>query len=114
MEWLGLQFVTELPQNGQVILNCTYNPFLVLLAYVVACAAGFATLDMTERVGHVEKSGSQRLWRWVGAGCLAGGIWAMHFISMLAFQAPIEIHYQLPITLLSPSRRSRGCPRETG
>jgi len=101
MEWLGLQFVTELPQNGQVILNCTYNPFLVLLAYVVACAAGFATLDMTERVGHVEKSGSQRLWRWVGAGCLAGGIWAMHFISMLAFQAPIEIHYQLPITLLS-------------
>ena len=101
MEWLGLQFITELPESGQVILNCTYNPFLVLLAYVVASAAGFATLDMTERVGHVEKSGSQRLWRWVGAGCLAVGIWAMHFISMLAFQAPIEIHYQLPITLLS-------------
>ncbi|RON57067.1 putative bifunctional diguanylate cyclase/phosphodiesterase [Pseudomonas frederiksbergensis] len=101
MEWLGLQFLTELPEGGQVILNCTHNPFLVLLAYVVASAAGFATLDMTERVGHVEKSGTQRLWRWVGAGCLAGGIWAMHFISMLAFQAPVEIHYQLPVTLLS-------------
>jgi diguanylate cyclase (GGDEF)-like protein len=101
MEWLGLQFVTELPESGQVILNCSHNPFLVLLAYVVASAAGFATLDMTERVGHVEKSGSQRLWCWVGAGCLAVGIWAMHFISMLAFQAPVEIHYQLPITLLS-------------
>ncbi|WP_224788184.1 EAL domain-containing protein [Pseudomonas fluorescens] len=25
----------------------------------------------------------------------------MHFISMLAFQAPIEIHYELPVTLLS-------------
>ncbi|SDS34787.1 diguanylate cyclase (GGDEF) domain-containing protein [Pseudomonas prosekii] len=101
MEWLGLQFLTELPERGQVILDCTHNPFLVLLAYVVACAAGFATLDMTERVGHVEKPGSQRLWRWVGAGCLAGGIWAMHFISMLAFQVPIEVNYQLPITLLS-------------
>ncbi|UZE13302.1 putative bifunctional diguanylate cyclase/phosphodiesterase [Pseudomonas sp. B21-053] len=101
MEWLGLQFLTELPEGGQVVLNCTHNPFLVLLAYVVACAAGFATLDMTERVGHVEKAGTQRLWRWVGAGCLAGGIWAMHFISMLAFQAPVEIHYQLPVTLLS-------------
>jgi diguanylate cyclase (GGDEF)-like protein len=101
MEWLGLQFITELPDSGQVILNCTHNPFLVMLAYIVACAAGFATLDITERVGHVEKSGSQRLWRWVGAGCLAGGIWAMHFISMLAFQAPIDIHYQLPVTLLS-------------
>lgn len=101
MEWLGLHFMTGLPESGQVILDCTHNPFLVLLAYLVACATGFATLDMTERVGHVEKSASQRLWRWVGAGCLAGGIWAMHFISMLAFQAPIEIHYHLPTTLLS-------------
>jgi diguanylate cyclase (GGDEF)-like protein len=101
MEWPALYFTTQLPETGQVILNCTHNPFLVLLAYVVACATGFATLDITERVGHAEKAASQRLWRWVGAGCLAGGIWAMHFISMLAFQAPIEIHYQLPITLIS-------------
>jgi diguanylate cyclase (GGDEF)-like protein len=72
-----------------------------MLAYVVACATGFATLDITERIGHAEKPASRRLWRWVGAGCLAGGIWAMHFISMLAFQAPIDIQYQLPITLIS-------------
>ncbi|WP_219096869.1 bifunctional diguanylate cyclase/phosphodiesterase [Pseudomonas sp. UMAB-40] len=101
MEWPALYFTTQLPETGQVILNCAHNPFLVLLAYVVACATGFATLDITERVGHAEKAASQRLWRWVGAGCLAGGIWAMHFISMLAFQAPIEINYQLPITLIS-------------
>ncbi|MGF6332308.1 diguanylate cyclase (GGDEF)-like protein [Pseudomonas sp. BS3782 TE3695] len=101
MEWLGLHFMTGLPESGQVILNCTHNPFLVLLAYLVACATGFATLGMTERVGHVENPASQRLWCWVGAGCLAGGIWAMHFISMLAFQAPIEIHYHLPTILLS-------------
>ncbi|MFJ7282048.1 putative bifunctional diguanylate cyclase/phosphodiesterase [Pseudomonas sp. NPDC099000] len=101
MEWPALYFTTQLPETGQVILNCAHNPFLVLLAYVVACATGFATLDITERVGHAEKSTSQRLWRWIGAGCLAGGIWAMHFVSMLAFQVPIEIHYQLPITLIS-------------
>ncbi|MHC8355417.1 putative bifunctional diguanylate cyclase/phosphodiesterase [Pseudomonas sp. LB3P81] len=101
MELLGLHFTTQLPENGQVILNCAHNPFLVSLAYVVACAAGFATLDMTERVRHAEKSATPRLWRWVGAGCLAGGIWAMHFISMLAFQVPIEIHYQMPVTLIS-------------
>ncbi|MGL6243213.1 putative bifunctional diguanylate cyclase/phosphodiesterase [Pseudomonas sp.] len=101
MEWPALYFTTQLPETGQVILDCAHNPFLVLLAYVVACATGFATLDITERVGHAEKPASQRLWRWVGAGCLAGGIWAMHFISMLAFQAPLEIHYQLPITLIS-------------
>jgi len=97
-----LHFITELSESsGQVVLNCTHNPFLVLLAYLVACAASFATLDMAERVGHAENPASQRLWRWVGACCLSGGIWAMHFISMLAFQAPIDIHYDLPATLLS-------------
>ncbi|MGJ7514612.1 putative bifunctional diguanylate cyclase/phosphodiesterase [Pseudomonas baetica] len=101
MEWLGLHFITELPESGQVILNCIHDPFLVLLAYLVACAGCFATLDMAERVAHAEKPASRRLWRWVGAGCLAGGIWAMHFIGMLAFQAPINVHYQLPVTLAS-------------
>ena len=101
MEWLGLHFVTELTADGQVVLNCTHDPFLVLLAYLVACVGGFATLDISERIGHSEKPASQRLWRWVGAGCLAGGIWAMHFIGMLAFQAPVQIRYELPVTLAS-------------
>jgi len=96
-----VQFVAEQPESGQVILNCTHNPLLVLVAYLVACAASFATLDMAERVAHAEEPGSQRLWRWIGATCLAGGIWAMHFISMLAFQAPIDIQYDLPVTLFS-------------
>jgi diguanylate cyclase len=101
MEWLGLHFVTELPARGQVILDCTHNPLLVLAAYLVACAASFATLDMAERVVHAEDLPSRRLWRWIGATCLAGGIWAMHFISMLAFQTPIDIEYDLGITLFS-------------
>ncbi|WP_305889176.1 MULTISPECIES: bifunctional diguanylate cyclase/phosphodiesterase [unclassified Pseudomonas] len=101
MEWPGLHFLTELPESGQVVLNCTHDPFLVLLAYLVACVGSFATLDMAERVAHAEKSASQTLWRWVGSGCLAGSIWAMHFVGMLAFQAPIALHYQLPVTVFS-------------
>lgn len=101
MEGLGLNFLSELPGNGQLLLNCSHNPFLVLLAYLVACAASFAMLDMSERVGHAESTGARRLWIWVGGGCLAGGIWTMHFISMLAFQTPIEISYDLTTTLVS-------------
>ncbi|WP_025127782.1 bifunctional diguanylate cyclase/phosphodiesterase [Pseudomonas sp. PH1b] len=101
MDWLGLHFITELPDSGQLVVHYTHNPVLVLLAYLVACAASFATLDMAERVSHVEQPASQRLWRWVGACCLAGGIWSMHFIAMLAFEAPLAIHHQLPLTLLS-------------
>ncbi|WP_194789371.1 putative bifunctional diguanylate cyclase/phosphodiesterase [Pseudomonas sp. UFMG81] len=101
MEWLGLQLFAGLPSTGQIILDCRHNPYLVLLAFAVACAACFATLDMAERQSHCEDRLARRQWRILGACCLAGGIWAMHFISMLAFQAPLEIHYDVPLTGLS-------------
>ena len=37
----------------------------------------------------------------VGAVALGGGIWAMHFIGMLAFSLPCGVHYDLETTLLS-------------
>lgn len=101
MEWLGLQLFAELPATGQIILDCRHNPFLVLLAIAVASAACFATLDMAERQSQCDDRMARRQWRVLGACCLAGGIWAMHFISMLAFQAPLEIHYDAPLTGLS-------------
>src|SRR3989344_3635315 len=63
MELLGLHFTTELAESGQVILQCVHDPFLVLLAYLVACASCFATLDMAERINHAQKPASQRLRR---------------------------------------------------
>jgi diguanylate cyclase (GGDEF)-like protein len=101
MDGLGLRFLGELPISGQLVLGCGHNPFLIMLAYVIACAGSFATLDMAERISHVEQPKARRQWRWVGAGCLAGGIWAMHFISMLALDAPITVHIELPITVAS-------------
>lgn len=101
MDWLGLHFLPSVPADGQMLLHCSHNPTLILLAYLVACAASFATLDIAERVGHVEHRTARLRWRALGALCLAVGIWAMHFISMLSFQAPLETHYDLPITIAS-------------
>lgn len=96
MEWLGLRLFAELPATGQIILDCRHNPFLVLLAFTVASAACFATLGMAERQSHSEDPTARRQWRVLGACCLAGGIWAMHFISLLAFQTPLELHFDAP------------------
>jgi len=101
MDWLGLHFLSSMPADGRMLLNCSHNPLLILLAYLVACAASFATLDIAERVGHVENSNARLRWRALGALCLAVGIWAMHFISMLSFQAPLDIHHDLPVTIAS-------------
>ncbi len=101
MEWLGLHLFTELPASGRLILDCRHEPVLLVVAFGVAIAACFATLDMVERLSHGEDPMAHRRWRLLGACCLAGGIWAMHFISMLAFQAPLEIHYDVSLTGLS-------------
>ncbi|MFO6373131.1 diguanylate cyclase domain-containing protein, partial [Pseudomonas aeruginosa] len=72
---------------------------LVALAFLVACLAGYTALDMVERVGN--SLSHPRLWQWIGAFCLGSGIWATHFVAMLAFHAPIALRYDLPITGLS-------------
>lgn len=101
MDWLGLQLFTELPDAGRTLIDCRHEPLLIVIAFAVATAGCFATLDMAERQSNSEHRTAQRQWRMLGACCLAGGIWAMHFISMLAFQAPIEMHYDVTLTGLS-------------
>lgn len=99
MDWQGLRFLGESPVDGYVLQNCTYSPSLVALAFLVACLAGYTALDMVERVGN--SLSHPRRWQWVGAFCLGSGIWATHFVAMLAFHAPIALRYDLPITGLS-------------
>ena len=101
MEWLGLQLFAELPATGQIVIDCRHEPLLIILGYIVVSAAAFATLDMAERQCHSENDNARRQWRILGACCLAGGIWALHLISMLAFHAPLETHYDAALTGLS-------------
>ncbi|MFJ3482021.1 putative bifunctional diguanylate cyclase/phosphodiesterase [Pseudomonas sp. NPDC090202] len=101
MDWLGLHFLSSMPAHGRMLLECTHSGPLILLAYFVACVASFATLDIADRVSHVERHVARLRWRALGALCLAVGIWAMHFIGMLSFQAPLEMHFDLPVTIAS-------------
>ncbi|MCU1728875.1 EAL domain-containing protein [Pseudomonas sp. 7P_10.2_Bac1] len=99
MDWFEWQFLGKHVEHSQQILHSSHNLYLVLIAWLVACAASLATLQMVERACNAEKTTAKTLWRWLGASCLAGGIWAMHFISMLAFESSIEVHYNLVITI---------------
>lgn len=95
---LSLPFFSP-PAAGQMaLLDCSHDPLLVLLSYLIASAAGFTALNMAERVSREQ---NRELWRWVGAWALGGGIWSMHFVAMLAFSAPLPFSYDIGITLLS-------------
>ena len=77
----------------------SYNSWLVLLSIVVASFASYVALDLASRVVAARGSRSAGFWLFGGALSMGIGIWSMHFIGMLAFQLPIPMSYDIPITL---------------
>jgi signal transduction histidine kinase/CheY-like chemotaxis protein len=82
------------------MLHGAFQTPLVLLSIAVAIFASYTALRMTERVG---RTSGPYIYAWTAGGALAmgSGIWAMHFIGMLAFRLPIPVGYDIPLTLLS-------------
>ncbi len=79
----------------------SYDFILVTLSIVIAVIASFVALDLASRVSATRAGKSAPYWLAGGAVSLGTGIWAMHFIGMLAFSLPISISYDVPLTLLS-------------
>src|SRR5438874_13548505 len=82
------------------MLTGYYETPLVLISILVAIVASYSALSLAGRVA--ESRGRAMLaWTVGGAVAMGSGIWAMHFIGMLAFRLPIPIAFDLPITLVS-------------
>ncbi len=83
-----------------VVMNGRYDWGLVALSISLAIGACYTALNVAGRMA--QTSGRVR-GSWLGGGaCSLGlGIWAMHYIGMLAFQLPIPVSYDVPIVLLS-------------
>ncbi|MGO9849764.1 MAG: putative bifunctional diguanylate cyclase/phosphodiesterase [Methylocella sp.] len=79
-----------------------YDPSIVALSVAVAIIASYTALDMAGRVS-ASDSTARKSWIWLVAGAVSmgTGIWSMHFIGMLSFHLPIQVAFDLPITLLS-------------
>ena len=83
----------------ETVLVGTYNPTLVALSYVIAVLASFCTLSLAQRIAQYEKRPIG--WLITGAFSMGIGIWAMHFVGMLALRLPIHFSYDTSLTLLS-------------
>ena len=82
-------------------LPATYNYALVLLSYLVAALGGYAFLQFATRIAELRDLGLRYGWLVIGAIAMGGGIWAMHFIGMLAHVLPIAVSYDPWITAVS-------------
>lgn len=83
----------------------TYDPAIIALSVVIAIQGGYVSLMLARRLlslGHgPSDSGRRKALLAASALALGVGIWAMHFIGMLAVQLPITVTYDLLWTLVS-------------
>ena len=82
------------------ILAGHYNAPLVALSITISILTSSASLSVAGRIAPA--TGWLRLaWPCTAGVTMGGGIWAMHFIAMLAFSLPVTIGYDIPTTLAS-------------
>lgn len=82
------------------MLVSQYNQILVVISFIVAILAAYTALNMAARV-----AGSQgvaaRVWLAGGGVSMGIGVWAMHFIGMLAMDLSMSMSYNAALTVLS-------------
>ena len=82
------------------MVAATYSPALVFISLCVAILASYTALDLTGRIATARE---RTAYLGMGGGALAMGfgVWSMHFIGMLALELPLELGYDLGLTLWS-------------
>jgi len=78
----------------------SYNGLLVLFSFLVAMLASYTALELACRLFTATQNAA-RWWLTGGAFAMGVGIWATHFIGMLAFSLPIPLGYDMAMTLVS-------------
>jgi signal transduction histidine kinase/NO-binding membrane sensor protein with MHYT domain/CheY-like chemotaxis protein len=95
-----LQFVVSAPDSSLLYAG-QYDPLLVILSVMAATFASFTALQISQRIAATEKTRERRLWTAIGGAAMGAGIWAMHFVGMIAFSLPCSSTYDPSITAIS-------------
>jgi diguanylate cyclase (GGDEF)-like protein/PAS domain S-box-containing protein len=96
----SLQFLAKAPETSMLYVG-VYEPVWVLVSVLIAIFAALATLQVAEQIAQTARVGLRILWLAIGALSMGGGIWAMHFIGILAFSLPCAVRFDPTITIFS-------------
>ncbi|CAG0958595.1 partial putative signaling protein, partial [Rhodocyclaceae bacterium] len=89
------------PPDSSLLYIGHYDPLLVLLSVLIAVFASFGALEVSVRMRRARGPALRTTWLTAGALAMGGGIWAMHFVGMLAFSLPCGVRYDPLVTLAS-------------
>mgnify|MGYP003600572038 FL=1 len=82
------------------MVSASYSPSLVFISLCVAILASYTALDLAARIA-TARGRTVYLWMSGGALAMGFGVWSMHFIGMLALELPLDLGYDLGLTLWS-------------
>ncbi|WP_067095695.1 MHYT domain-containing protein [Marinomonas atlantica] len=99
MSWLNQFFTTDV--DPSLLVTGEYDPLLVVLSILLASSASFFALRLAETARHIVLTRYRHIATVTGAVILAGGIWSMHFVGMLALDLPHAMNYDLFLTIIS-------------
>jgi PAS domain S-box-containing protein len=89
------------PQGATAPMMHFHDPVLVGLSVLIAIFASFTALHLAARLRDLQDR-VRIVWLGAASIALGGGIWAMHFVAMLAFSLPsVTITYDPIITFIS-------------
>lgn len=83
-----------------MLIEGFYNYNIVLISIMVAILATFSSLHIIEKMSD-EKDKGKYFWLFSGSFVMGGGMWASHYIGMLAFEVPVETTHNITLTILS-------------
>ncbi|WP_445002098.1 EAL domain-containing protein [Exiguobacterium alkaliphilum] len=75
---------------------------------MIAAVSAYAAIELARRVDSTNHT-AQNMWILAGGATLGLGIWAMHFIAMLAHEGLRPVTYSMPLVFLSVVIAMAGC-----
>ncbi|USB34359.1 bifunctional diguanylate cyclase/phosphodiesterase [Paenibacillus sp. YPG26] len=82
------------------VLQGHYNYWMVLLSFIIAMFSSYSALTLAAKISHA-RGRTQLGWLIAGSSVMGCGVWAMHFIGMLAYDLNLQVTYDAGITILS-------------
>lgn len=83
-----------------MLLHIAYDCRVMVLSGVLALFTAYAALDVAARIS-VVRAQLRLLWLILGSVAIGVGIWATHYVGVLAFSLPVPILYHYPDILLA-------------
>jgi len=99
MDLYGIFFFRE--GSPTALLSGTYNHWLVVLSVLVASGSSILALQLTRLSQKQTSPGAKHLSTLASSISLGAGIWAMHFIGMLAYEICTKVNYSPEISIVS-------------